>query len=175
MGSQTRDPITQVWNVQATFFFFVGSGSCFFTGAGSTWSFSSATIFCALGRNCASCSFAYSPASRLIVVSRSAFDAAAISGRDSASRARGGAMCRCRQAQSAASLLAKPMAGARPLRNFDPSRDDCTREDRAGCKKFCNTNCLLKTARRQRSIFQGRMPHGLFVPGESDPEQAVTF
>jgi hypothetical protein len=29
MGYQTRDPITQVWNVQAAFFFFVGIGSCF--------------------------------------------------------------------------------------------------------------------------------------------------
>ena len=29
MGSQTRDPITQVWNGQAAFFFFAGIGSCF--------------------------------------------------------------------------------------------------------------------------------------------------
>ena len=31
--------------VQAAFFFFVGIGSCFLTGEGSAWSFSSATIF----------------------------------------------------------------------------------------------------------------------------------
>jgi hypothetical protein len=58
----------------------MGTGSAFFTGSAS--SVSSATIFCALGRNCASCSFAYSTASLLIVASRSAFDAAATSGRE---------------------------------------------------------------------------------------------
>src|SRR5262245_2944072 len=45
--------------------FFMGTGSAFFTGRGSTSTFSNVTIFSARGLNPASCDCAYSAANRL--------------------------------------------------------------------------------------------------------------